>query len=259
MTSELARAAAFEEALRDAVAERVVASPLGSAVFNDTLPLVWSLNTLRVERTGATAAEIAAEAERLQGEAGLAHRRVVILDEAEGRGLEEPFNALGWKTDAYLFMVPRREPNRPVDTSDVAEVGREALAPIRESILREWLTDPSEEELRQIGEADRLIAAAGNARHFAAVVDDIPVSSTDLYSDGRTAQIEDVGTLPHQRGQGHASAVVMRALEEARAMGHEFVFLSADARSWPKELYRRLGFDGAGERYAYLLTQASPA
>lgn len=257
MTSELARATAFEEALRDGAAERVVASPLGSAVFNDTLPLVWSLNTLRVERTGATAEEIAAEAERLQGEAGLTHRRVVVLDEAEGRGFEEPFNGLGWKTDAYLFMVPRREPHRPVDTSDVAEVEREALAPIRESILREWLHEAEEEVVRQVGEADRLIAVAGKARHFATVVDGIPVSSTDLYSDGHTAQIEDVGTLPDHRGQGHASAVVMRALEEARAMGHEFIFLSADARDWPKELYRRLGFDGVGERYGYLLTEAS--
>jgi ribosomal protein S18 acetylase RimI-like enzyme len=254
MTSELAQAVAFEEALRNAAAERVVASPLGSAVFNDTLPLVWSLNTLRVDRTRTTAEEIAAEAERLQGEAGLGHRRVVILDEAEGRELEEPFNALGWKTDAYLFMVPRREPNRRVDTSDVAEVEREALAPIRDSILREWLPEADEEVVRQVREADRLMAAAGKARHFAAVVDGIPVSSTDLYTDGRTAQIEDVGTLPDHRGQGHASAVVMRALEEARAMGHEFVFLSADARNWPKELYRRLGFDGIGERYAYLRT-----
>ena len=209
-----------------------------------------------MEETGATAGEIAAEAERLQGEAGLEHRRVVVLDEAEGRGLEDSFNALGWKTDAYLFMVPRREPKRPVNTSSVAEVEREALAPIRESILREWLTEPSEDVVRQLREADRLMAAAGNARHFAAVVDRIPVSSTDLYSDGRTAQIEDVGTLPDHRGEGHASAVVMRALEEARAMGHEFVFLSADARNWPKELYRRLGFDGVGERYAYLRSPA---
>jgi ribosomal protein S18 acetylase RimI-like enzyme len=257
MTSELARAAAFEEALREGAAERVVGSPLGSAVFNDSLPLVWSLNTLRVERTGVTAEEIAAEAERLLGEAGLGHRRVVILDEAGGRGLEGPFNALGWKTDAYLFMVPRRDPHRPVDTRDVAEVGREALAPIRESILREWQPEASDEVLRQVGEADRLVAAAAKARHFAAVVDGIPVSSTDLYSDGRTAQIEDVGTLPDHRGKGHASAVVMRALEEARSMGHEFVFLAADARDWPKELYRRLGFDGVGERYGYLLTEAS--
>jgi hypothetical protein len=45
----------------------------------------------------------------------------------------------------------------------------------------------------------------------------------------------------------------MKALEEARAMGHELIFLVADARDWPKEMYRRLGFDGIGEKYSYLL------
>jgi predicted GNAT family acetyltransferase len=85
------------------------------------------------------------------------------------------------------------------------------------------------------------------------------VSSTDLYSDGRTAQIEDVMTLREHRGRGYASAVVIRALEEALAGGHDFVFLTTDARDWPKELYRRLGFEPLGEKYAYLLTPAGPA
>jgi hypothetical protein len=45
----------------------------------------------------------------------------------------------------------------------------------------------------------------------------------------------------------------MKAREEARAMGHEFIFLVADARDWPKEMYGRLGFHGVGEKYSYLL------
>jgi ribosomal protein S18 acetylase RimI-like enzyme len=253
MKTELERAGAFEEALLEAAVERVEPNPLGSAVFTDSLPLVWSLNLLRVERPEATADEIAAEAERLQGEAGLRHRRVVIHDEAAGRTLEGGFTALGWKPDVFLFMVPGRDPHRPVDTSGVVEVEREDLRPIREAILGEWLGDVPDEVMQQLGESDRRFAAAGNARHFAVTVDGRAVSSTDLLSDGRTAQIEDVGTLPDHRGSGHASAVVMKALEEARAMGHEFIFLVADARDWPKELYRRLGFDGIGEKYAYLL------
>jgi ribosomal protein S18 acetylase RimI-like enzyme len=255
MTPELERGIAFEEALREAAAERVERVPLGTAVFNDSLPRVWSLNTLRMEKANVSAEEIAAEADRLQGAAGLEHRRATVLDESTGRAVEEGFEALGWKPEAFLFMVPRRKPNRPVDTTGVIEVAREALRPIREAIVNEWLDDLSDEAMRQIGEMDRLIAAAGNARHFAALVDGKPVSSADLYSDGRTAQIEDVGTLPAHRGAGHASAVVMRALEEARAMGHEFVFLVADARDWPKELYRRLGFDGIGETYAFLRSE----
>jgi len=258
MKTELERALAFEKDLLEAVAERIEPTPLGRAVFTDSLPVVWSLNLLEVEQAGASAEEIAAEAERIQGSAGLEHRRVVIREESAGRALEEGFTALGWKPDVFLFMVPRREPDRRVDTSGVVEVARDRLGSIREAILREWLGELDGETLRQIGESDRRFASVGNARHFAAVVDGEPVSSTDLYSDGRTAQIEDVGTLPEHRGAGLASAVVMKALEEARATGHEFIFLTADARDWPKELYRRLGFDGVGEQYAYLLSENAP-
>jgi predicted GNAT family acetyltransferase len=258
MKSDFERAAAFDDALLEAVAERIEPGPLGSAVFTDSLPMVWSLNLLRVEQVGASAEEIAAEAERLQGGAGLEHRRVVIGDDSAGRALEEGFTALGWKPDVFLFMVPRREPARAVDTGSVVEIEREDLQPIRRAILREWLGDLDDEVARQLAESDRRFAAAGNARHFAVLVGGEPVSSTDLYSDGRTAQIEDVGTLPDHRGAGYASAVVMKALEEARAMGHDFVFLVADARDWPKELYRRLGFDDIGEKYAFLLSEHAP-
>lgn len=257
MNSDLERAAAFEEAVWDACAERIVPSSLGTAVFNDTLHRVWSLNVLRIENADASAEEMAAEAERLQGEAGLLHRRVFVADSEAGRELEEPFTALGWKTDAFVFMVPGRAPNREVDLSAVVEVEREDLAPLEEAIIRETLPDVDEETVHQIQKANRMVAEAGRARHFAVVVDGVVVSSADLYSDGRTAQIEDVGTLAEYRGHGYASAVVMRALDEARATGHDFVFLVADARDWPKELYRRLGFDAAGEKYAYLLSESS--
>jgi predicted GNAT family acetyltransferase len=258
MTPELERAFAFEERLRDAAADRVEAIPLGQAVFTKSLPVVWSLNVLRIEKVGPTAEEIAAEADRLQGGADLEHRRVSIHDEEAGRALEPGFVALGWKPDVFLFMVPGREPQRATDTSEVVEVSREELRPIREAILREWLGEVDDELLTQLSESERRFAAAGNARHFAVVVDGKPVSSTDLFSDGLTAQIEDVGTLPEHRGAGYASAVVLKALAEAWTMGHQFVFLVADARDWPKEMYRRLGFDPIGEKYAFLRSENGP-
>jgi ribosomal protein S18 acetylase RimI-like enzyme len=262
MSNDLERAAAFEEAMRDSVAERLVSSSLGTAVFTDSLPRVWSLNTLRIQQRNASAAEIAVEAERLQGEAGLPHRRVLVADENAGRRLEEPFNRLGWNTDAFVFMVARRTPARHVDTSAVVEVERTATAFLHDQIAWETLDGADEETVRQIAAANERVSRAGRARHFAVVVDGEVVSSTDLYSDSRTAQIEDVGTLVEHRGCGHASAVVMGALGEARATGHDLVFLTADARDWPKELYRRLGFDPVGEKYAFLrrtLTEASAA
>jgi len=39
---------------------------------------------------------------------------------------------------------------------------------------------------------------------------------------------------------------VLAAIEAARRGGGEFVCLVADANDWPKELYRRLGFDTVG-------------
>jgi GNAT superfamily N-acetyltransferase len=256
MSSDLDRASAFEEAVRDACAERLVPSSLGTAIFNDTLPRVWSLNVLRVEATEAEATELAAEAERLQ--AGLLYRRILLTDQGLGRRLEEPLTELGWKTDAFVFMGYRRAPARMVDTAVVAEVGLDDLGALHERIARETIPDVDGETVLQIKEAQGLAARAVNARHFAVVVDGEVVSSTDLYSDGRTAQVEDVMTFPEHRGHGYASAVVMRAVEEAQR-DHDFVFLVADSRDWPKELYRRLGFDALGEKYAYTLSPAAAA
>jgi ribosomal protein S18 acetylase RimI-like enzyme len=64
--------------------------------------------------------------------------------------------------------------------------------------------------------------------------------------DGADAQVEDVGTLPEHRNRGYAKAVVLAAIAAAREDGADFVCLVADANDWPKELYRRLGFDEIG-------------
>lgn len=244
--------------MRDGCAERLVPTAHGTAIFTESLSRVWTLNVLRIDRTAAAALELAAEAERLQGEAALTHRRVLVTDEGTGRALEDGFIELGWKTDAFLFMAHRRNPAHAIDTSIVVEVEREALVPLREQIVWETLPDADEETATQISEANRRFAELGRARHFAVPVAGEPVSAADVYSDGRTAQIEDVSTLGEHRGRGYASAVVMRALEEAR-QDHDFVFLTADSRDWPKELYRRLGFDSLGEKYAFLLSGASAA
>ncbi|HYY33642.1 MAG TPA: GNAT family N-acetyltransferase [Gaiellaceae bacterium] len=257
MKSDFERAAAFEDSLRDACIERVVPSRFGTALLTDTLPRVWSVNLLRVETADAEADELIAEAERLLGEAGLNHRRLLITDAELGRRLEDPLTAAGWKTDHFVFMVSRRDPSRQANIAHVVEVESDALTALRRTILAEWLPDLEQEAARQIMEAERRYGQAGRARYFAVVVDGVVVSSTNLYSDGRTAQIEDVATLPQHRGRGYASAVVLRALDEARAAGHDFVFLVADARDWPKELYGRLGFDPVGERFVYRLTEVT--
>jgi ribosomal protein S18 acetylase RimI-like enzyme len=151
-------------------------------------------------------------------------------------------------------MAHRRPPHRAAPTELVREVDEAALRPARRGQLAgyPWATPAVSEQLL---DAKLLIARAVRARFFAVVVGGQVVTYTDLYDDGRTAQIEDVATLAEHRGHGYASAVVLRALQEARQSGCDLVFLAADEDDWPKALYRRLGFDDLG-RYVKFIRPA---
>ena len=59
-------------------------------------------------------------------------------------------------------------------------------------------------------------------------------------------------TLEEFRNRGLAKAIVTHALAESRAAGNDFTFLLAEPRDWPKELYRKLGFDDVGLVYDFL-------
>jgi ribosomal protein S18 acetylase RimI-like enzyme len=245
---DLERAAAFEELIRDRCAERVVETRFGPALFNDTLSTIWSLNVLRTERPGdATADEIAAEADRVQAE--LAHRRIILPPGAAV--LEEGFRRLGWKPDHFLFMVYRGG-GEPADTARVEEIEPGRLRRLREEIIREWQPDADEKTVSDMNAANLLQMKAANSRIFGIVENGEVVSSAQLFSDGGAAQVEDVATLPAYRGRGHAKALVTRAIEEAVAGNHEFIFLVAEGDDWPRKLYNRLGFEEVGSRFAFL-------
>ncbi len=139
----------------------------------------------------------------------------------------------------------------------VDEVDRRVLEPLREQIIRAEPWGKDDEVVAQLIASGARMARAGRGRHFAAFVDSVPASGADLYSDGRTAQIEDVATVPDFRGGGLATAVILRALDEALRAGHDFVFLIADDNDWPKELYARLGFEPIGRKFAFLRPPAS--
>jgi ribosomal protein S18 acetylase RimI-like enzyme len=250
---ELRRAVAFEEALRERCAERIVPFRFGRAIFDDTFRSVWDLNVLRVdEPRGATAEALAAEAERLQGGAGHQHRRVAVGDDEVGARLEAGFHGLGWESDRFVFMAWRGPGERGAGAAVVEEVDGDAQRPLRERVaaLEPWAD--SEETVRMVLGSSRRVSQAGDARHFAVREDGEVVSAADLYSDGSTAQVEDVVTSPEHRGRGYASAVVLHAVEEALAGGHDFVFLVADDGDWPKELYARLGFVPIGRKWTFL-------
>lgn len=257
MPTELDRALAFEKAFATRCAERIVPSRSGHAYFNDSFPQVWYLNYLLVDPAkDVDPGELAAEAELLHTDAGHSHRLIEIPDEALGARVERFFRRIGWQVDPMVLMVYRGEGERVAATAPVEEVPRELLVPFREESARAQPWATSEEVVREVVAAGAVTARAGNSRFFAVQVDGRPVAAAQLNSDGRIAEVDDVATLPEFRRRGYASAVVLRAVEEAFAAGHDLVFLVAEDEDWPKELYARLGFEAVGRTWSLLRTPA---
>jgi ribosomal protein S18 acetylase RimI-like enzyme len=149
--------------------------------------------------------------------------------------------------------MPHRGPLPPIDTSAVVEVEPAELEPIwAEGMRSSSEIERSEEEVRQLVAAQHRRRRAVEVRYFAARVRGRIASYCELFSDGRTGQIESVMTLEPFRGRGLAKAVVTRALHESKAR-HDFTFLVADAGDWPKELYRKLGFEAVGSIWDFVL------
>jgi ribosomal protein S18 acetylase RimI-like enzyme len=221
-------------------------TPFGVAVRSTETPLRQDSNYLFVDSTDALAPQIAAAVQRLK------LRVAVVKDEATGARLANGFDAIGWQVHHHVVMVQRRPPEKIVDRGVAIEVDEAALREFRRSGI---LSAPwgRAELAEQILRAKQLIEERMTARFFAVLDDGEPVAATDLYLDGPDAQVEDVVTMESHRNRGYASALVMRATEEARAAGANFVFLVARADDWPQHLYARLGFETVGFYYKFFL------
>ena len=225
----------------------------GHAYFNDRFPIKWDLNHLRIERDAAdlTAEAVAAEAKRVQGGAGLNHRMIYANDGTIGAKLAPGFKELGWIIHHLVMMVHGGE-DVPPPTVDVREVAFEDLRPHFEKWDVEIEhNEPAEAE--QLAASKEVVRAAVDVRFFAGYVASELAGWCELYSDANVGQIENVCTWPTLRNHGVARSVVVHALEQSRAAGHDLHFLIADQEDWPKELYAKLGFRAVGYIYEYLL------
>jgi ribosomal protein S18 acetylase RimI-like enzyme len=250
--SEFSRAFGLMDRLDELTAERLEPTLYGPVVVHSRLNRVHDLNFLRAEEPGdATTEELAVEAERVQGAAGIAHRRVNIRDEAQRERLEPQFVRLSWKPERFVLMVLRRSPDRPGE-HEVREVDEPTMRPLWAEAIRGEPHGKDETLVQQILEHRRLICAAMPTRLFACEADGRPVAHTELYSYDGVGQVENVVTLEAYRGRGFARALVLYAVAESRAAGNDLTFLVADADDWPQRLYERLGFETVG-RYSRFL------
>ena len=245
------RAIAFIRALDERAAEQVIPFRWGRALINRRLSRVHDLNYLIVDRVdGADVGGLVAEANRIQGEAGIAHRRVNVDDQAAADRFAPAFVAAGYRPERFVVMVHRRPPDRPIDASGVREIDWMQLRPARERELRQqpWASAPG--LVSQILAKHELTASRIDTRYFGALVEGAVVSSCELRTESGVAQIETVETLEPFRRRGLSRAVVSAAL--AAASAYEFVFLVSDANDWPQEFYRRLGFEQVGIESRFL-------
>jgi predicted GNAT family acetyltransferase len=98
---------------------------------------------------------------------------------------------------------------------------------------------------------------AVDVRYFAVRTDGRVAAYCELFSRGGVGQIESVMTFREFRGRGFGKAVVARALAESMAAAHDLTFLLADAEDWPKELYRKLGFEEVGRVWDFIREPAT--
>jgi ribosomal protein S18 acetylase RimI-like enzyme len=249
VADDLARVHRFEREVELAGTEQVP-SPLGFGVLTDELPLRHDSNFLFLDEAAATADAIA-EADRILGGAGRNYRVILTFDEELGERLRPEFQGFGWRTMRHVFMVQHRSPEKTADVSVVSEVDQSALRPgrTREILAQPWGTPELAEELL---DSKLLLGRRAETRFFGVEVGGEIVAWSDLYVAQGVAQIEDVATMQEHRQRGYATAVVLHAADEGRKAGADLVFLVADDEDWPKELYRRLGFDDIGRLYKFV-------
>ncbi len=245
---DLERASAFDRRLMDRLSTEVVRFDGGVAYLDDEFPLRYDSNVLWVDRPGAAPVERwVEEADRILGGRGMRHRGIFIADAEAARRLTMGFIDHGYALDGGVLLVQRNEPDRAHDLSLVEEASFEQLRPTMEKIVRREPYATSDEVVRQLTDYRGKLARRIGARFFTVRVDGEYAGCCEMYIQGNEAQVEGVDTLEEHRGQGIASAFVLRAAAEARAAGAEWVHLWADADDWPRHWYERLGFVEAVE------------
>lgn len=250
---ELTRFFAFDRRLLERVSTRREVFEFGVAYLDEEHPERYYSSFLLVDDDvdEATADVLAGSADRILGGSKIRHRMVLVNDVRVAERLASGFGALGYTPSWNVIMSHRHDPDREghVAVEEVPFDGVRAL--IRETYRED--PDVPDELANGFTEQQGKKARTIGARFFVGTVDERRAGTCELYVDGLDAQVENVVTLEELRGRGVARSVVLRAIEVARESGAQHVFIVTDEDDWPKDLYRRLGFEQIGRTGQFLL------
>ncbi len=245
----LERIVGYLRQTEEAIVDEVRPMRHATALLTPTLPLVWQLNAVRVEDGGAGTPQLIAAADEALRDSS--HRKLVVHDQELGMRLAPALSREGWNVYRLLVMVRDHSPERTAPPGAGAEVDRASGARALAAFRREQPFGWQEEAVQQLTAMDERYGRALRARDFASPPQD-PAASCRLYTADGLAQVDEVGTVERRRGQGHASAAVLAAVDTARAERCDPIFLLTDAADWPQHLYERLGFSPIGQLYEFL-------
>ena len=213
------------------------------AVVDDRWPNSHDSNKVVITRP-VHPEELLAFTESSLGEAGVAHRQVLVL--AGGESVLQFAREAGYSVSTLLVMaLPAGfRADGPEPAVDVHAVDESTIREVVRTAWEKGNPEMSADTVNQL--VARRDAYVARVTAFAAYAGDVPVGHADLRSWDGIAEVDSVVTLPEYRNRGYGRALVLSAVATAREDGADLVFLQADADDWPRELYARLGFETVG-------------
>lgn len=251
MVSDYEHAFAFQKRVMHRTSTREQLLPWGTAFFHDGFPIRYDANMAIADRPlgAVNADDVVATLDETYD--GFRHREVEFASVTDADAIAMGMGEHGYAIEHMLVMAIRRDPDREPDLTATEELEVSEMRPFIEEVTRRepWGVEPGVAET--MASYRQVLVDGVGARFFAQRVARQLAGSCELYVEGDIAQIEDVNTLEEFRGRGVARNVVLRAADEAKKAGAMFVFLFADAKDWPRQLYGRLGFEEIGHSRSF--------
>lgn len=226
-------------------------------------PTVWAVNRAQVVpgAGGLDQVEVVTAVEAAHDAAGLTHRAVEVRSRADAKRLAPALRAAGYAVAELevLAVDPRdlleRTATTTATTADIT-VATDATASDCLPVERSASGDGPPAEQEQIARQWLLAPGVDLAHVLARDCAGTPVGTTAVHLGNLHLEIDDLLTVPEQRGTGVGTAVLraVAALGVSRDVGR--ITLLADPRGSAAQWYRRRGFAPIGRTTQAIRPQA---
>lgn len=251
---ELRRALELERGLRERACDRLEELPFGRTIVTERLARVFEMNIVRVTAgaPGPDAGTVEREADRVFGELGMRHRKLVVDDPEVGASLRPGLTARGWTARPITVMALDGTPGAAPSNDILREIDdEENLAVLRAYLSTQPRATP--QIVDQLTEQDRALGrAAERCWRFGAFVEGTLGAVSSLYAHQGVAQIRSIVALEAARGKGLGRPLFNLPAQVSAAAGHDITFTTADSGSWQQAFYGRLGYRELGTVWDFI-------